>query len=123
MVAILFPSAGLLLAEDMDTEPNNPASTVHIFTVEGVFPTNMGMNVNLAGAQGQAIPTALLLEYEDFTLMLFEADPEQPLCLLLSDDETFTYIFAPVTGDRAHEDEVSILHFSNQYVVIHMPRI
>ena len=98
MVAILFSSPGSVLAEDMDNEPNRPASSIRFFTAEGVFPNVMGMIANQAGAQGQAIPTALLLEFEDFTLMLFEPDPERPLCLLLSDGESFTYIFAPVTG-------------------------
>ena len=49
------------------------------FTAEGDFPNVMGMIANQARAQGQAIPTALLLEFEDFTLMLFEPDPEQPV--------------------------------------------
>ena len=121
MVAILFSSPGSVLAEDMDNEPNRPASSIRFFTAEGVFPNVMGVIVNQAGAQGQAIPTALLLEFEDLTLMLFEPDPEQPLCLLLSDGESFTYIFAPVTGDRVPEEEISIIRFWDQYVVIHMP--
>ena len=73
MVAILFSSPGSVLAEDMDNEPNRPASSIRFFTAEGVFPNVMGMIANQAGAQGQAIPTALLLEFEDFTLMLFRA--------------------------------------------------
>ena len=112
----------------MDSQPVRPGPAVRIFKSEGIFPTNMGIEAHPAGTQGQgvpaeAVPNAFIFEYEGLTLMIFEPDPRQPTCMLLSDNESVTYIFAPVTSDRAPEEEVALILFANQTVVIHMPRI